>query len=218
MKLLLTALVFMGLSLGSSLHGDSDLSAQGFIVVLLGGPGSGKGTQAVEVSKQLNVPHISVGDLFRYNKQHNTVLGRKAAEFMDKGLLVPDSLAIEVLANRVAEPDSEVGYILDGFPRTIPQATELSKNLVGKKRLVVLNLDVSDAELEKRLMGRKREDDTPDVVRQRLKVYHDQTEPLIAYYKAQGVLVDIDGAQSKEKVLSDITAALEQQGITAAQH
>jgi adenylate kinase len=216
MRTLLTVLMMICLSSCGSPQGESKSSSQGYVIVLLGAPGSGKGTQAVDLAKQLAIPHISLGDLLRYHKSNDTSLGRKAAEYMDKGLLVPDSLAIEVLAARVAEPDAKAGYILDGFPRTINQAVELDKGLIGSKRLVVVNLAVDDTALVKRLAGRGREDDTPEVVQQRLKVYQSQTAPLIDFYKKKGVLLEVDGGQSKDKGFTDIISALNSQVISSA--
>ncbi len=242
MKALLTALVFMALSSGIPLQGGSN-ETSGYVVVLLGPPGSGKGTQAVDLSKQLNVPHISVGDLFRAHKKENTELGRKVVQFIDKGLLVPDEITIDMLAERVSRPDCVQGYILDGFPRTINQAERLGDILDGK-RLVVVNLHVDDDDLVKRLSGRlmcrqcgniahkyfsppkkeglcdvcggelyQRDDDKEAVVTQRLDVYHTQTKPLIEFYQKRGVLLDINGAQAKEQVLQDITVILEKNHI-----
>lgn len=215
MKTLLLVWMMIAASTGHMLHGDSNNATQGYVLVLLGPPGSGKGTQAVDLSKKLGIPHISLGDLLRYHKSNDTPLGRKAAEYMSKGLLVPDSLVIEVLAERVAMPDAKAGYLLDGFPRTLNQAIELDKGLIGNKRLVVLNLAVADADLVKRLAGRGREDDTPEVVQQRLQVYHSQTAPLIDFYKKKGVLLDINGGQAKEKVFIDIVDALNKNGVKA---
>lgn len=125
------------------------------VIILLGPPASGKGTQAVRLSKNLKIPHISTGDLFRENISKGTPLGEKAKSFMDAGQLVPDALVLDMLFDRVSRPDCSQGYLLDGFPRTIPQAEELDKKLHPKTRLIVLNLDVSDETIIKRTAGRQ---------------------------------------------------------------
>lgn len=209
-------LATVGLGMGTMFFGSAGNSTEGYVIVLLGAPGSGKGTQAVDLSQDLNIPHISLGDLLRDHKKRDTDLGKEAGSYMNQGLLVPDSLVIRVLADRVTHPDSSKGYILDGFPRTLEQAKELEKNILGSRRLVVVNLDVSDQILVKRLGGRGREDDTPDVVQQRLKVYHDQTSPLINFYKKKGVLVNIEGDQPIDRVFADILDALNEHGVSSA--
>ena len=126
------------------------------VVILLGPPGAGKGTQAARLGTALSLPHVSTGDLFRENLKQGTPLGRKAREFMDSGRLVPDSLVLEMLFDRVARPDCRGGYLLDGFPRTIPQAEALEQRLAERKaRVVVLNLQVPDAQLLERITGRR---------------------------------------------------------------
>lgn len=126
-------------------------------MVLLGGPGAGKGTQAVMLSQRLNVPHVSTGDIFRSNIKNGTELGRKAKEYMDKGALVPDELTVEIVRDRLSQFDCKYGFILDGFPRTIPQAEYLEDALakMGKKLDVVLNIDVRDDVIVRRLSGRR---------------------------------------------------------------
>jgi len=217
-------------------------NAQKTIVILLGPPGSGKGTQAARLTKELNIPHISTGDLFRENIKNNTDLGKKAKAFIDAGKLVPDELTLELLMDRVARPDCARGYLLDGFPRTIPQAEALDKYLSEKEkgaRIVALNLQVPDEVIVKRIAGRllckgctniqhvetsppakegvcdkcggelyQRSDDKPEVVAQRLKSYHEQTEPLENYYSKKGVLTNVNGEQQPDQVFADLMNAL----------
>lgn len=178
------------------------------VVIMLGAPASGKGTQAVQLASSLNLPHISTGDLFRKNISENTPLGQKAKGFIDAGKLVPDEVVIDMLLDRIKAPDANKGYILDGFPRTIPQAETLEKTLKPGTRLVVLNLDVSDDTIVKRALGRKRSDDTPEVVKERLRTYHEHTAPLLDYYKKKNLLKNINGEQTPEQVFSDLQKAL----------
>ncbi len=170
------------------------------VVILLGPPASGKGTQAVDLSKTLALPHISTGDILRANIKDNTPLGQQAKNFMDKGQLVPSDLVLSMLFARIGENDAKKGYILDGFPRTIDQAEALDKHLSQKTNLIVLNLVVSDETITKRALGRQRSDDTLEVVQERLKAYHAQTAPLIDYYTKKGLLQPIDGEKSPEEV------------------
>jgi adenylate kinase len=178
------------------------------VVIMLGAPASGKGTQAVQLASALNLPHISTGDLFRKNISENTALGQKAKSFIDAGKLVPDEVVIDMLLDRIKAPDATKGYILDGFPRTIPQAETLEKTLKPGTKLVVLNLDVSDDTIVKRALGRKRSDDTPEVVKERLRTYHEHTAPLLDYYKKKGLLKNINGEQTPEQVFNDLQKAL----------
>jgi adenylate kinase len=150
---------------------------------MLGAPASGKGTQSVELAKKLSIPHVSTGDLFRENISNQTELGKKAKSYIDQGKLVPDELVLDMLFDRVAKQDAKNGYILDGFPRTLVQAEALDKHLPKKATVIVLNLDVSDETITKRALGRKRSDDTLEVIQERLRNYHAQTAPLVEYYK-----------------------------------
>jgi adenylate kinase len=178
------------------------------VVILLGAPASGKGTQAVQLAESLKVPHISTGDLFRYNISQNTELGKKAKSFIDQGKLVPDDLVVEMVFDRIKAADAANGYILDGFPRTIFQADALGSKLPANTRLFVLNLDVSDDTIVKRALSRKRSDDTPEVVKERLRTYHEHTAPLLDYYQKKGLLKNIDGEKSPEEVGSALKQAL----------
>lgn len=195
-------------------------------LILLGAPGAGKGTQAKMLAKKYDIPHISTGDIFRANIKNETELGKEAKGYMDQGLLVPDELVVALVADRLQEDDAQEGFILDGFPRTIPQAEHLDKTLdeMGTKIDRVIDVDCPDANIVKRLSGRRacikcgatyhtehlkpkvegicdvcgselvlRDDDKPETVIKRLQVYHEQTQPLIEYYKDKNVLVSVDG-------------------------
>lgn len=178
------------------------------VLVLLGPPASGKGTQAVDLAKTLSLPHISTGDLLRANIANNTPLGQQAKTFMDKGQLVPSDLVLSMLFARIEENDAKKGYILDGFPRTIDQAEALDKHLPKNASLIVMNLVVSDETITKRALGRKRSDDTLEVVQERLKAYHAQTAPLIEYYTKKGLLKAVDGEKSPEEVQKELLEKL----------
>ncbi len=210
-------------------------------IIMLGAPGAGKGTQAKKIAEKYQIPHVSTGDIFRSNIKEGTQLGRKAKEYMDQGALVPDELTIGMLMDRIQQEDCSNGYVLDGFPRTIPQAESLQKAIteMGQKIDFAINVDVPDENIINRMSGRRaciscgatyhivynpskvagicdvcgselvlRDDDKPETVKKRLAVYHDQTRPLIDYYKEAGVLVNVDGTQELNKVFSDITDIL----------
>ena len=190
-------------------------------IIMLGAPGAGKGTQAKKIAEKYEIPHISTGDIFRANIKNNTELGKKAKAYMDQGLLVPDELTLELIMDRFEQPDCKNGFILDGFPRTIPQAEALTKALSENSEKIdfAVNVEVPDESIVERMSGRRaclncggtyhiifnpskkegicdkcsselvlREDDKPETVSKRLKVYHDQTQPLIDYYRGQNVL------------------------------
>ncbi len=210
-------------------------------LIMLGAPGAGKGTQAKKIAEKYQIPHISTGDIFRANIKAGTELGMKAKSFMDQGQLVPDEVTIGMLLDRISQDDSKNGYVLDGFPRTIPQAESLTAALKerGEKIDYAVNVDVPDDNIINRMSGRRacvgcgatyhvvynapksedicdtcgeklilRDDDKPETVKNSLLVYHDQTQPLIDYYKKEGVLVEVDGTQNLEKVFQDIVAVL----------
>ena len=210
-------------------------------IIMLGAPGAGKGTQAKMLAEKYGIPHISTGDIFRANIKGGTELGQKAKSYIDKGELVPDEVTIGMLLDRIAQDDCKNGYVLDGFPRTIPQAESLTEALKsqGDKIDFALNIDVPDEAIIERMSGRRacpkcgatyhivyaapktenicdkcgteliiRSDDKPETVKDRLNVYHQQTEPLIAYYKAAGVLREVDGTQELPKVFEDVVAIL----------
>lgn len=164
-------------------------------LVLVGPPGAGKGTQAVRLAERLGVPHISTGDLFRANLSEMTPLGVEAKRYMDAGDLVPDEVTSRMVRSRLDEADAAGGFILDGFPRTVRQAETLDTMLaeLGASLDAVVEFAASDEVVVQRLLGRGRSDDTEDVIRNRQKVYRDETAPLLEYYRAKLVSVDAVG-------------------------
>ena len=210
-------------------------------IIMLGAPGAGKGTQAKKIAEKCGIPHISTGDIFRANIKNGTELGMEAKKYMDQGLLVPDELTVRILLDRVAQDDCKNGYVLDGFPRTIPQAEVLDSELtkLGDHIDYAINVDVPDENIVKRMSGRRacltcgatyhiehvppkkegicdvcgselvlRDDDKPETVKNRLNVYHEQTQPLIDFYTEKGVLKTVDGTVPMEEVFAAITAIL----------
>jgi adenylate kinase len=188
-------------------------------IVLLGPPGAGKGTQAQVIAGQLGVPAISTGDIFRANVSGQTELGLKAKVYMDAGDLVPDEITVAMVTDRLAQPDAKGGFLLDGFPRTIPQAEQLRGSLEESGRGLdrVVELVVDEDELVRRLSGRRmlvdgewvqREDDKPETVRRRLEVYREQTAPLSGFYDGEGLLSRIDAIGSVEEVTARVMTAL----------
>jgi adenylate kinase len=188
-------------------------------IVLLGPPGAGKGTQAQVIAGQLGVPAISTGDIFRANVSGQTELGLKAKVYMDAGDLVPDEITVAMVTDRLSEPDAKGGFLLDGFPRTIPQAEQLRGSLEESGRGLdrVVELVVDEDELVRRLSGRRmlvdgewvqREDDKPETVRRRLEVYREQTAPLSGFYDGEGLLSRIDAIGSVDEVTARVMTAL----------
>jgi adenylate kinase len=210
-------------------------------LVLVGPPGAGKGTQAQFIASHLSIPKISTGDIFRYNVSSGTELGQQAKAYMDRGDLVPDEVTIGMVTARLQEPDAQAGFLLDGFPRTVPQAETLRKLLSewDTKLDVVLELVVDDDEVVRRLSGRRtcrqcgriwhvlfepparagicddcggelfqRDDDQEDTIRHRLDVYAEQTQPLIAFYADDGVLLGIDATGPVEEITERAMTAL----------
>ncbi|MBQ0922887.1 adenylate kinase [Saccharopolyspora endophytica] len=165
-------------------------------LVLVGPPGAGKGTQAAVLSEKLGVPHISTGDLFRANIGNSTPLGQKAKSYMDAGELVPDEVTNEMVRDRLGDEDAAQGFLLDGYPRNTAQAEVLS-GILGEKDLAltaVVQFDVPEEELVKRMLARGRSDDTEDVIRRRLAVYHEETEPILGYYRDKVIKIDAMGS------------------------
>lgn len=171
-------------------------------LIFLGAPGAGKGTQAQVLAQANGIPHISTGDILRQAVAEKTELGKKAQTFMDQGELVPDQLILDLVQERLNQSDTLKGWILDGFPRTVSQATFLEDLLqqMNQSCDYVVNFEVPDEVLVARLLGRGRKDDTESVIYNRLEVYREQTAPLIDFYQARQLLVSIDGKQSIEQV------------------
>ncbi len=210
-------------------------------IIMLGAPGAGKGTQAKMVADKYNVPHVSTGDIFRANIKNGTELGMEAKKYMDQGLLVPDELTVKILLDRVAQDDCRNGYVLDGFPRTIPQAEVLDNELtkLGETIDFAIDVNVPDENIINRMSGRRaclacgatyhiahvppkqegicdrcgkelvlRDDDKPETVKNRLEIYHEQTQPLIDFYTKKGVLKTVDGTVPMNEVFEAIVAIL----------
>ena len=177
-------------------------------IVLMGPPGAGKGTQAVEVAAQLGVPHISTGEIFRSHLSQGTPLGIAAGMYMERGNYVPDRITNAMVRNRLAQPDAAKGFLLDGYPRTLDQVAD-----VGLKLDHVVELTVDTEEVVKRLLKRAQEqgraDDTEEVIRRRMEVYREQTEPLTRVYAEQGLLVEVDGMGAIDEVRDRVLAALQ---------
>ena len=210
-------------------------------IIMLGAPGAGKGTQAKMIADKYDVPHISTGDIFRANIKNGTELGIEAKKYMDQGMLVPDELTVKILLDRVSQPDCTKGYVLDGFPRTIPQAEVLEKalNEINDHIDYAIDVNVPDENIVRRMSGRRaclscgatfhivhvppktegicdrcgkelilRDDDKPETVEKRLAVYHEQTQPLIEFYSAKGILRTVDGTDDMMDVFEEITKIL----------
>jgi adenylate kinase len=210
-------------------------------LVLLGPPGSGKGTQGERLQEDLRLPYYATGDILRAAVKNETELGRTAKEYMDRGDLVPDEVIVGVIAERIDSAEARDGFILDGFPRTMPQAEALDSRLeqLGRRVTAVLLIDVPDDELVRRLGGRRtceknghvfhvefnpseqegvcdldgselvvRDDDKPEVIRNRLEQYHEKTEPLVDYYDQRSLLRRIDGTAAPDEVTEEVRRTL----------
>lgn len=211
-------------------------------IIMLGAPGAGKGTQAKMIAEAYGLPHVSTGDIFRMNIKNGTELGMEAKTYMDQGLLVPDELTVRILLDRVGQDDCKNGYVLDGFPRTIPQAEVLEDALtkLGDQIDYAINVEVPDENIIRRMGGRRaclscgatyhiehvppkkegicddcgqplvlRDDDKPETVKNRLRVYQEQTQPLIDFYTKKGVLRSVDGTQDMKDVFAAIKEILQ---------
>jgi len=183
-------------------------------LVLLGAPGSGKGTQAARLKEHLQVPHISTGDLLRAEVAAGSKLGREAREIMARGELVSDAILLGMLEDRFSRPDTGNGFILDGYPRNLAQASALGELLqrIGQPMDRAVQLDVDNELLIERIAGRAkaegRADDNPDSVRKRLSIYDEQTAPVVEYYRQRGVLTVVDGVGSLDEVFTRILEAI----------
>ena len=185
------------------------------VVILLGPPGAGKGTQASRIAERLDIPAISTGDIFRANMVEGTEIGKQAQAYMDRGEFVPDSVTNAMVKARLAAPDTAKGFLLDGYPRSVEQAHVLRDMLLdlGKSIDVVLEIQVDEDEVVERMLKRAQEqhrtDDTEPVMRHRLEVYHQQTEPVATYYVDQDLLEVVDGRGSIDEVTERIFAILD---------
>ena len=184
-------------------------------IVILGPPGAGKGTQGKLIARDAGIPHVNTGDIFRAECAAGTELGNKVKSIIDAGDLVPDELTSEIVRARLGQDDTSRGFVLDGFPRTLAQAEALDRALAESDRgdlSVVLDFEVPDKMAVERLLGRAsaegRSDDAPDKVRHRLDVYHQQTEPLVEYYRARDLLVPIHADASVDEVFSEVQQVL----------
>jgi adenylate kinase len=183
-------------------------------LLVLGPQGAGKGTQAKRISAEHGIPHVSTGDMFR-ELDTSTELGRKVKAIMDSGELVPDEVTVAMIAERLAQPDAEKGFVLDGFPRNLAQADALDAMLggIGRGLDAILFLDVPDEVGMERALKRAelegRSDDTPEAIAKRLAVYHEQTEPIVEHYRATGKLVPLHGDRTVEDVWAEISDALQ---------
>lgn len=212
------------------------------VIILLGPPGSGKGTQCRRLAEEYGLPHISSGDLFREQMSAGTPIGQKAKSYIQAGQLVPDEVTLGMVFERIDKPDCAKGYLIDGVPRTVEQANQLAEHPSMKGKLLVLCLDVKDDEIIKRAAGRiicrecgqvynlatsppihdkqcdkcggelyRRADDEPEVVRKRLQVYHEQTQPLLKYYEERKFLTTFDGSQSPDRVHAQLKEYIDHQ-------
>lgn len=180
-------------------------------IVFIGPPGAGKGTQAQWLVEYLKIPHLSTGDMLRSAIDEGTAIGKVAADYISQGQLVPDPVVIQLIGDRLMEPDCDHGALFDGFPRTLAQAASLDDYLSesGRALDLAIQLVVSEQHLIERLDGRGREDDRPEIIRHRMEVFRQRTEPLLGYYEERGKLARIDGVGTVEEVSMRIKDAIE---------
>jgi adenylate kinase len=184
-------------------------------IVMLGAPGAGKGTQAVRIAETHGIPHISTGEMLRAAIAAGSELGQKVKGIVESGALVPDELIVEVIRERLSQPDARSGFVLDGFPRTIVQAEALDALLAELERplQIVLELELAEETAVKRMLGRAldegRADDTPEVIKNRFAVYRRETEPLSNYYRSTGILVAVDSSPGMDEVFVEIERVLD---------
>lgn len=178
-------------------------------IILFGPPGSGKGTQAINICQILEVPHLSTGDMLREAVSSGSETGKKAKKIMESGGLVSDEIVLSIVKERIGSQDCNKGFILDGFPRTIKQAEGLDSLLDENQEIhYVLRIKVNEEDILKRLSNRGRSDDKPEIIKNRFKSYNSLTQPLIPYYEKRNILYDIDGMQDIENVFEDIRKVL----------
>ncbi|HEU6444549.1 MAG TPA: adenylate kinase [Gaiellaceae bacterium] len=191
-------------------------------VLLLGPQGSGKGTQAKRIQDEYGIPHIATGEILRAAIAAESELGRRVKPIVESGQLVPDDLMIELIRERLGEDDAQEGFVLDGFPRTLPQARALDEMLsdIGRALSIVFGFQLDDRIGIERMLRRaeieSRKDDTPEAIAKRLELYHQETEPLIGHYRAQGNLIGIHADRTVDEVFAEIQEALEQTAARSA--
>lgn len=191
-------------------------------ILLLGPQGSGKGTQAKRIQAEYGIPHIATGEILRAAIDAGSDLGRRVKPIVESGQLVPDGLMIDLIRERLGEDDAQDGFILDGFPRTLPQAEALDEMLtdIGRELSIVFGFQLEDEIGIERMLRRAeiegRKDDTPEAIAERLRLYHEQTEPLIGHYRAKGNLVGIHAHRTVDEVFTEVQEALEQTAARSA--